>query len=70
MLHYSLKELYETKLAATDGDIGHVKDFYFDDKKWVIRYLVVETGHWYSGKKILIAPGKIGRISYEESKVH
>ena len=35
----------------------------------MIHELVVETGHWYSGKEILIPTGKIGRISYEESKV-
>ena len=40
-----------------------------DDKSWAIRELVVETGHWYSGKEILISPSKIERISHEESKV-
>jgi len=40
-----------------------------DDKSWAIRELVVESGHWYSGKEILISPSKIERISYEESKV-
>jgi hypothetical protein len=40
-----------------------------DDRSWAIRELIVETGHWYSGKEILISPSKIERISYEESKV-
>jgi hypothetical protein len=40
-----------------------------DDKSWAIRELVVETGHWYSGKEILISPSKIERISHEGSKV-
>jgi hypothetical protein len=40
-----------------------------DDKIWAVRELVVETGHWYSGKKILISPKKIEAIRYEESKV-
>ena len=40
-----------------------------DDKSWAIRHLVVETGHWYSGKEIVISPKHIDRISYEESKV-
>ena len=39
----STQELYGTKLAALDGDIGHVRDFYFDDEIWVIRYLVADT---------------------------
>jgi hypothetical protein len=40
-----------------------------DDKSWAIRHLVVETGHWFSGKEIVISPKHIDRISYEESKV-
>jgi hypothetical protein len=39
-----------------------------NDKSWAIRDLVVETGHWYSGKEILISHSKVERISYEESK--
>jgi hypothetical protein len=56
-------------IQASDGAIGHVSGFLVDDRSWAIRELVVETGHWYSGKEILISPGKIERISYEDSKV-
>jgi len=56
-------------IQATDGAIGHVRSFMVDDKSWVIRELVVEAGHWYSGKEILISPSKIERIGYDESKV-
>jgi hypothetical protein len=56
-------------IQAADGPIGHVTSFMVDDKSWAIRELVVESGHWYSGKEILISPSKIERISYEESKV-
>jgi sporulation protein YlmC with PRC-barrel domain len=44
------------KMKATDGDIGKVKDFYFDDQVWVIVYLIVKTGNWLSGRKVLISP--------------
>jgi hypothetical protein len=40
-----------------------------DEKSWAIRDLVAETGHWYSGKEILIAPGKVTRVSYVDSSV-
>ncbi len=40
-----------------------------DDKSWPIRKLVVEAGHWYAGKEILIAPDDVERIGYEESTV-
>lgn len=56
-------------IQTVDGPIGHVSGFLVDDKTWVIGELVVEAGHWYSGKEILVSPGKIGRIDYEESKV-
>lgn len=42
----NINDIYGTRLAATDGEIGHVKDFYFDDESWAVRYLVVETGSW------------------------
>ena len=56
-------------IQTSDGEIGHVTDFMVDEKSWAIRELVIETGHWYSGKEILISSSKIKRISYEESKV-
>jgi len=52
----SLKQLYGSKLSATDGEIGHVKDFYFDDQSWVVRYVVVDTGSWLSGRQVLVSP--------------
>jgi hypothetical protein len=52
----SIKDLEHYAIGATDGDIGHVKDFYFDDDSWVVRYLVVDTGSWLSGRQVLISP--------------
>jgi uncharacterized protein YrrD len=52
----SIKQLYGDKLGASDGEIGHVKDCYFEDKSWVVRYLVADTGHWLPGRLVLIAP--------------
>jgi PRC-barrel domain len=43
-------------IGATDGTIGHVKDFHFDDEAWAIRYLDVDTGAWLSSRKVLISP--------------
>ena len=52
----SIKQLYEDKLKATDGEIGSIKDFYFDEKNWEIRYVVVDTGSWLAGHLVLISP--------------
>lgn len=51
-----IKSLIGFTIGATDGEIGKVKEFYFDDKTWTIRYLIVETGSWLFGRKILLSP--------------
>jgi hypothetical protein len=62
----NIKGLYGHKLAASDGDIGRVKDFYFDDKTWVIRYLVADTGPWLSSRQVLLSPHVFGAFDREE----
>lgn len=52
----SVKSITGFTLAATDGEIGKVKEFYFDDDTWTIRYLIVDTGTWLSGRVVLISP--------------
>jgi uncharacterized protein YrrD len=51
----SLEELYGYKIQATGGSIGEVYDFYFDDDSWTIRYLVMDTGGWLSGRLVIIS---------------
>jgi len=58
----SIKQLYGNKLGASDGDIGQVKDFYFDDQNWVVRYLVADTGSWLAGRQVLISPHAFGNL--------
>ena len=52
----SLMDLQNYHVGATDGPIGQVKDFYFDDDAWVVRYFVVETGNWLSSRQVLVSP--------------
>jgi hypothetical protein len=61
----SLKELHGFALHATDGDVGHVEEFYFDDEKWAVRYLVVNTGGWLFGRKVLITPIAFGEPDWD-----
>jgi len=63
----SIKQLYGEKLGASDGEIGHVKDFYFDDRNWAVRYLVADTGNWLTSRQVLISPHVIGSL-YEDGK--
>jgi uncharacterized protein YrrD len=56
-------------IQAADGAIGHVEDFIIDDQTWAIRYLILNTQNWWPGKKVLLSPRWIERVSWEESKV-
>ncbi len=46
-------------IGATDGDIGGVEDIYFDDLGWTVRYFVVDTGGWLSGRRVLLSPSVV-----------
>lgn len=63
----SVKLLKNYKLNSLDGEIGKVKDLYFDDQYWTIRYLVVDTGSWLSSRKVLISTHSIVSINKEEA---
>lgn len=65
----STHDVRNHRIQAKDGEIGHVEDFIIDDETWAIRYLVVDTRNWWPGKKVLISPRWIDRISWGESKV-
>jgi hypothetical protein len=61
MLH-SVKQLHGYKMEALDGEIGHVTGFYFDDKDWVIRYLVTDIVSWMPSRKVLVSPFALGNV--------
>jgi uncharacterized protein YrrD len=61
----NVNNLIGNNLDATDGEIGRVEDFYFDDQTWTIRYLVVKTGSWLSGRQVLISPHVIPQHAWE-----
>ncbi len=64
------RALERLSVHATDGDIGHVRDIYFDDERWVMRYLVVETGGWLIGRDVLISPIAITEVDWDARRVH
>jgi hypothetical protein len=56
-------------LSARDGAIGTVKDLYFDSEEWIIRYLVVDTGGWLRGRKVLVSPVAAREPDWEEGRL-
>lgn len=65
----STQEIMGYEIHATDGELGHVDDFLIDVDAWAIRYLIVDMGHWWPGKKILISPEWIESFDVTDKKV-
>ena len=69
---YTGQDLSQTDITgfgveATDGSIGSV-----DEATWDVgrSFLVIDTGPWIFGKKVMIPAGVIERIDPSERKVH
>ena len=69
-MQYSVKSLKGYAIGATDGDIGKLDDFYFDDEFWTIRYLVAETGNWLMNQKVLISPFALGEVDVSRERLY
>jgi uncharacterized protein YrrD len=54
-----VKRLLGNEIRGTEGEMGNVADLYFDDRTWAVRYLVVDTGGWFSGTQALLSPGVV-----------
>jgi uncharacterized protein YrrD len=63
---HSIKKLVGYRILATTGggEVGQVKEVYFDDEQWVVRYLVVDTGGWLGGRSVLISPYAVQSIDW------
>ncbi|PRC91943.1 PRC-barrel domain-containing protein [Solimicrobium silvestre] len=62
-------EFINCAISATDGAIGHIENFYFDDKTWVVRYLIVDTGNWLFSRKVLISPRAVEQVNWENKTI-
>jgi sporulation protein YlmC with PRC-barrel domain len=60
-----LHGMIDYSIRATNGDIGKVVDFYFDDANWIIRYMGIKTGQWLSGHKVLISLTTLDKTDWE-----
>lgn len=69
MLQYLKKYKGLRVMLANGEDVGKVKDLYFEDDQWVVRYLVVDTGAWLAERLILISPYSVKFVNLEENFV-
>jgi sporulation protein YlmC with PRC-barrel domain len=66
----SLRDLEQYTVSATNGDVGSVVDFLLDDERWAVRYLVVETGSFLHGSKVLISPISFRQVEWPTRRFH
>ncbi|MFW6082521.1 MAG: PRC-barrel domain-containing protein [Chloroflexota bacterium] len=64
-----VSEMFGFKVRAADGDAGAIRDVYFDDGKWTVRYLVVDTGGWLGGRKVLLSPVSVLGVHWDSQEL-
>jgi len=64
-----LEDLTGFRLQVLDGELGELKQVYFDDQLWAVRYLVVHTGSWLRGREVLISPQSVMKVDLEKSRL-
>lgn len=48
---------------GTEADeVGYLSDVYFDDRRWIVRHLVVDTSHWMVGQSVLLSPRSVDGV--------
>jgi hypothetical protein len=62
----SCKAILDYRIAASDGEIGHVQSLLVDDGSWIIRYLVINTSNWGFGHHLLVSPEWVTEVSWAE----
>jgi hypothetical protein len=65
-----LSNLMCCRLHAVDGEIGKVEALYFEDASWKVRYLLVDTGDWLAGRRLLISPVAVGEVREDEKRIY
>jgi uncharacterized protein YrrD len=65
MMLRTVRDLKGLKINARDGDIGQVDDFLFEEESWTVRYMVVHTGPWLLGNKVIISPACVAEADWK-----
>jgi uncharacterized protein YrrD len=66
----SARDVKHYRIYASDDEVGKMSDLYFDDQRWTIRYLVVDTGGWLSGRTVLISPHAVTEIDDDALRIN
>ena len=71
----SVNDLSGFRIVAKDGElegieIGYVEEFYFDDERWTVRYMIVNTGNWLAGRQVLVSPFAVSQVDWVKRQLH
>lgn len=69
MLH-ELKALVGSQVLATDGRIGSIRTFLFDDRSWMVRYMVVDVGGWLHRKEVVLTMASLQQPDWKNRIFH
>lgn len=62
-----LKSFLNFTIGAVDGEIGTIKEMFFDDRSWTVRYIVAETGRWLPGRIVLLPPQTLTHLDWDDA---
>lgn len=65
----TVSELSDYTLEATDGEIGFIDELYFQQNEWLVRYLVVGLGNWFTRQYVLLVPAAVERLEGDLQKI-
>jgi hypothetical protein len=65
----NINEIFNYVLLAKDGEIGRCRDFLYDDEKWTLRYIIVNTRNWLPGRSVLVSPQWTTAVDWAERKL-
>ena len=66
----NVRDLQHYTIHATDGDIGRVHEFYFEDQRWTVRHAVVSVGHWLSHQQVLVPTMFVAGVDEARKELH
>ncbi|HEX2955297.1 MAG TPA: PRC-barrel domain-containing protein [Chitinispirillaceae bacterium] len=58
------------RIIAPDGEVGQVVEFLIDDKNWVLKYLVVDTGHALPGRKVVLPSQLVKKVEWASTAIY
>ena len=66
----SVKDLEGYAVESRDeGTIGHLHSLLFEDTDWRVEYLVVSTGAWIPGRRVLVRPMGVAGLDASERRI-